>query len=62
MADIEYVKATARAYVELLETRQKGGLPEDELRGIYSELLERLMSCYPYAFHFIARNAELMTD
>ena len=60
MADVDKLRDTGRNYVSLLEARQRGDLPQSELKGAYSGMLDRIMNCYPEAYHFIDENTKFM--
>ena len=64
IADIDKLRATAKDYVNLLESRleskQRGDIPSSKLKKTYSVMLDKIMDCYPQAYHFISRNAEFM--
>ena len=62
MADINKLRATAKDYVRVLESRQRGDIPQNKLKGTYSGMLGRIMNCYHEAFHFIDENAKFMKD
>ena len=61
-ADIGKLISTAKDYVRLLGSRQRGDIPQNELKGTYSVMLDRIMICYPESYHFICENAKFMKN
>ncbi len=62
MADVTKLRKIARNYIKLLESRQKEEIPEDQLEKRYSQMLNKIMDCYPIACHFIEQNAKYMIN
>lgn len=58
--DIQRLKMIAKEYNQLLEQRQRGKIPPNELESRYENMLIKIITNYSTAYRFIEFNAERM--